>query len=543
MADLGSFLGAAGVGSAIGQAVVQLELSTEKYQAELAAAEAKTKASTGAISQSTTSMSSGLSKFGLTATNVAVGAGIAFGAFAVSSVKAFMDSQRVMAQTEAVLKSTGGQAGVTADDIDKLTSSLRDQTGVDDDVIQSSTNLLLTFRDVKNEVGAGNDVFNQAQGAILDMATALNQGAIPSADQLKTSTIQLGKALNDPITGLTALRRVGVSFTESQVETIKRLQESGDLMGAQKIILGELSKEFGGAAEAAGDTFAGQLAKLKSHLQDVQEEVGEALMPALESLMSVVEALVPVFGFLAKAIQYLPLVQMAEDIQDIKTRTDEGGLGWRDYADAIFDTVPILGSFIDLADHTTETLGDQRGVIGSLSDFYRSKYAEAVGSAATATKKFADMSVKEINEWKGETKESFETYVINLEKVQEETDFTRKDLRDSFKAMLENARDLNTAMRTLSREHWINDDFVKFLAEQPDKLILFADSNEKQQRRMQDQWEKSGEILKTKVNDHLDDIVTVLDNLDKGDTKHKVTIEYEYKGFDPSKPGMAHQTP
>jgi hypothetical protein len=97
--------------------------------------------------------------------------------------------------------------------------------------IQSGENLLLTFRSLKNGVGEGNDVFNQATVALVDMARALGKDPQDAA-------IQLGKALNDPITGMTALRRVGVSFTQDQQKLIKTLAESGDIMGAQKVILG-----------------------------------------------------------------------------------------------------------------------------------------------------------------------------------------------------------------------------------------------------------------------------------------------------------------
>jgi hypothetical protein len=222
-------------------------------------------------------------------------AGAAVVGFAVSSVKAFAEQEQVMAQTEAVLKSTGGAANLTAEDITNLASRLRDLTSIDDEAIQASSNLLLTFREVRNEVGKGNDIFNQAQGAILDMATALNQGAIPSSEELKSATLALGKALNDPITGMTALRRVGVSFNESQRETIQALVESGDLMGAQKVILRELTKEFGGAAEAAGDTFAGKLQELKNTFEDLQETVGSF---AVETLSDFLKGLEQIGGFL-----------------------------------------------------------------------------------------------------------------------------------------------------------------------------------------------------------------------------------------------------
>jgi hypothetical protein len=326
-----------------------------------------------------------LTRFGGTAGLVAGAATAAFVAIGVSSVKAFMDAQEVMAQTEAVLKSTGGQANVTADDIVEMSQSLRDLTGIDDEAIQASSNLLLTFRDVHNELGKGNDIFDQAQKSILDMATALNEGAVPSTEDLHSATLQLGKALNDPIQGMTALRRAGVSFSESQKEVITSLVESGDLLGAQKLILAEVRKEFGGAAEAAGQTFAGRLAILKSHLEDVQEEIGEALLPALESLLDLVESLVPVVGVLGQVFKSLPLVQAGEDIQQVKEAADGAGAGFGDFVDIVADSIPILGQFVDVSDHASDSLVTQNGVVGDLSDFYRSKYAEAMDTAAEQT--------------------------------------------------------------------------------------------------------------------------------------------------------------
>ena len=77
---------------------------------------------------------------------------------------------------------------------------------------------------------------------MLDMSVALGQDATQSA-------IQLGKALNDPVKGVTALRRVGVSFTAAQIKQIKTLVATGKTLQAQKLILRELNQEFGGSRE------------------------------------------------------------------------------------------------------------------------------------------------------------------------------------------------------------------------------------------------------------------------------------------------------
>lgn len=195
----------------------------------------------------------------------AVGTGLAY------SLKQAMEAQEGMAQLDAVLKSTGGAAGVTRDMALELADSLSQVTRFSDDAILAGENMLLTFTNI------GSEVFPEATQAILDMSTATGQ-------DLTSSAVQLGKALNDPIAGITALTRVGVTFTEEQKDAIASMVEMGDIAGAQTIILDELAKEFGGSAEAAGTTFAGQLDILKNSLDNVAEGVGMALLPILQTL-------------------------------------------------------------------------------------------------------------------------------------------------------------------------------------------------------------------------------------------------------------------
>jgi hypothetical protein len=187
------------------------------------------------------------------------------------------EASKVSAQTAAVLKSTGGAAGISARGVAKLAGALMRKSGIDDEAIQSGENLLLTFTQIQNKVGKGNDVFNQATRTMLDMSVALGQDT-------KTSALQLGKALNNPIKGITALQRVGVSFTDAQKAQIKRMQESGDTMGAQKVILAELTKEFGGSAEAAGKTLPGQISVLKESFANLAGELLTTLVPALTAV-------------------------------------------------------------------------------------------------------------------------------------------------------------------------------------------------------------------------------------------------------------------
>ena len=191
--------------------------------------------------------------------------------FIYKAVQAYEESQSSLTQLNTVLTSTKGVAGVTRDQVIRLSSALQQQSKYSDEAVTDAQSLLLTFTNI------GKNIFPQATKTVLDMSQALGQ-------DLKSSSIQLGKALQDPILGVTALRRVGVNFNEQQQETIKGLVESGHLLDAQTMILRELGTEFGGSALAASKTFAGQMIILKNNLNDVQETIGKGIVESLVSM-------------------------------------------------------------------------------------------------------------------------------------------------------------------------------------------------------------------------------------------------------------------
>ena len=186
------------------------------------------------------------------------------GEFLTSSIDEATQFQNVFAQTEAVITSTGMAAGKTAQEMAYLAEDLSAASGMSlfsDDAILGAQNVLATFTNIAGPT------FDNATQAILDVSQALGQ-------DLQSSSIQLGKALNDPVNGITALTRVGVSFTEQQKEQVKALQESGDMAGAQALILEEMNRQFGGSAAAAVNTYTGQMTVLSEQFNNVKQSVG-----------------------------------------------------------------------------------------------------------------------------------------------------------------------------------------------------------------------------------------------------------------------------
>lgn len=206
------------------------------------------------------------------------GALAGFGAIAAvvhEGSEELVENQKLTAQTGAVIRSTGGVARVTARDVSKLSAEIHKKTGVDDAQVTAGQNMLLTFKGVRNEAGKGAQTFDRATRSAVDMSVALGMDA-------KDAALQLGKALNDPAKGVTRLTRVGVTFTAEQTKLIEELAKTGKTAQAQAIMLRELESEFGGSAEAYGETLPAQLARAREAFAEVSAEIVAEFVPAFE---------------------------------------------------------------------------------------------------------------------------------------------------------------------------------------------------------------------------------------------------------------------
>jgi hypothetical protein len=289
------------------------------------------------------------------AASAAVVAGVGFAM--KSAFDAATESALVARETERVIQTTGASAWTTADQIGDLATSVSNLTGKVDELVQSSANLLLTFAKVRNEVGEGNDVFDQAVGLSLDLSVALGTDA-------SSASIQLGKALNDPVKGITALSRAGVSFTADQKEQIKTLVATGDVLGAQKVILGELKNQFGGAAEAAKTP----IEALQTKLGNLQESIGTALMPTIGAIADAVGVAVDAFSALPDPVKNAIVIV--------------GGVGT-----AALASIPLITKIADtFGDIVGPAMGMFRGVVDNV--------ALGIGNLATKLGASQDMGAK-----------------------------------------------------------------------------------------------------------------------------------------------------
>ena len=177
----------------------------------------------------------------------------------------------------------GERTGEVTERLKDLANETARKTGIDQNQIKQAQATLLTFKDLAwsaNDVG-GN--FDRATQAALDLASA----GFGSAE---SNAVALGKALNDPIAGLSALARSGVTFSEAEKEVIATLVESGNTYKAQQLILEAIEKQVGGTAEATANSSD----KMRVAFSQLQERVGLALLPVFEKLsLFFIDTLVP----------------------------------------------------------------------------------------------------------------------------------------------------------------------------------------------------------------------------------------------------------
>ncbi|MBW9158870.1 phage tail protein [Clostridium tagluense] len=235
-----------------------------KGQADQAGSSIKNAFSNPAIGQKMAS--------GLALTRDALGAaGIASAGFLKTCVDGATKAQKTNADLAQTIKSTGGAAGLTAAQVSAMATSFSKTTTFGAGAIKTGQNMLLTFTNI------GKDVFPMATQAMLDLSQKMGGDPV-------SSSLQLGKALNDPTKGITALTRVGITFTEQQKKQIQTMQATGNMAGAQKLILGELNKEFGGQAAAAAKTYDGQMKQLGNTIGGIKGAIGSALLPYLQGI-------------------------------------------------------------------------------------------------------------------------------------------------------------------------------------------------------------------------------------------------------------------
>ncbi|MHB1038519.1 MAG: phage tail length tape measure family protein [Pirellulales bacterium] len=268
------------------------------------------------------------------------------------SVEAAAESEKASRKLESVLKATGGAAGFSADELKNYAAQLQATTNFEDDATVSGMAVMATFKNISG------DVFKDAIRSAQDLSSVMEQ-------DLQSSIVQIGKALNDPIKGMEALQKVGVGFSEAQRGDIRSRMAAGDTKGAQGVILGELKSEFGGAAEALADP----MTQLKNTLGDLSETIGAGLLPYVKVFASELQDAVASSGGLTE-------------------QAEQAASGWG----VLADIVDVFGHGLQIA------WGFAKGLVGTIQ-VLTGKLLEGLSYLGLATDEMAAKYQQSGYEW------------------------------------------------------------------------------------------------------------------------------------------------
>ena len=209
----------------------------------------------------------------------AIGLGIGVFAgfeFVKAGVEKFHELEQATAKVEANLRSTGEIAGVSMNNVQSYAKELSSKIQAGRSDIMDMASQLLTFPEISK------DIFQSSMGMVADIAKQTGHG-------LSETAIMYGKALNDPVDGLRKMIRYGVRFTDQEKQKITKLQASGKLIEAQKLMIDSIAHSgYAGVAEAMFD--ADPVAKFNKMIGSAKLSVGEFATDLLKKIMPAMES-------------------------------------------------------------------------------------------------------------------------------------------------------------------------------------------------------------------------------------------------------------
>jgi hypothetical protein len=253
----------------------------------------------GQAGDETNSFGGKIGEFGKKAALAFAAVGVAVGVMAVKFAKDAIAAGEAAATANARIDQINTSMGLFGESTNIVTANLikyaeetARATGIDTNSIKATQAKLLTFKELALSADTVGGNFERATAAAIDLGAA-------GFGTAETNAVALGKALNDPIKGITALSKGGITFTEAEKERIKTLVESNKMGEAQAMILKAIETQVGGTAEATANASD----KMKVALTQITEKVGLALLPAFEELSNfILNVIFPAFQHLGDLI-------------------------------------------------------------------------------------------------------------------------------------------------------------------------------------------------------------------------------------------------
>ena len=177
------------------------------------------------------------------------------------SVKAAIEDEAAQASLARQIKASSGATDSQVASVEKYISSLAKSAAISDDEARPAFQKLIV---ATKDVTKATDLMNLAT----DVAAATGKPLVDVSDALSRGYAGNMKALGALSPEIKAMIKDGASLAEVQAV---------------------LTKNFGGAGEAAANTAAGGMKKLGIAFGETKESIGAAFLPIMEKLLPVVQ--------------------------------------------------------------------------------------------------------------------------------------------------------------------------------------------------------------------------------------------------------------
>lgn len=300
------------------------------------------------------------------ATAVAAGALIKFGSDSIAAAENVAQANNRLGQVAESMGIFGSQTEAVTRRLIDFAEANELTVAVDAEVIKATQAKLLTFKNLAQTAGEMGGEFDRATQAALDLAAA----GFGSAE---TNATQLGKALQDPIKGITALTRSGVTFTQEERNKIKVMVESGQVLEAQNMILSAIETQVGGTAAATAKASD----RMRLAFENISEAVGAALLPVFNEFAAEVQKITPELAdALAPAAEEIGQIFRTQVLPAVKDFTNwlgspQGTQTLKDLTQAVIDAIKFFFDFVRVVVENRETLITLGTVLAGLVITYK----------------------------------------------------------------------------------------------------------------------------------------------------------------------------
>lgn len=224
------------------------------------------------------------------------------------------EAELATAKLSASLKAAGNSTGLSLAQINEATGNLARNFMVSGEAATEAAARLNSFGAVTGSR------FKEVLALSADMSAAVGGDLTSSVDRL-------GKALVDPVEGLSAITKAVKAFNPAVADSAREMAKLGDVAGAQTAILAELSRVVGGSAKEQGETLAGSFHRAGEALGDFLERAANGT-GIIAGLKAAAEAAAVGFDKLAQPTPASDTIrQKQQEVLTLTAKRDGPGLG------------------------------------------------------------------------------------------------------------------------------------------------------------------------------------------------------------------------